>query len=157
MDAIISSLEANPLYLGILIGMGALLLISLAKKLVQLTLITVLALAGMFYFVHTQAPEQSGLDKIKQALEDTVPEGLGERLRETSRDVAEGLAEKSKNVAEDLADQIADATSDAAREEIAEAADKAKDSLKAGAEKAGDTVREITNKVREQIDTEPKE
>ena len=152
MDAIISSLQENPLYLGIVIGMGALFLISLAKKLVQLTLITALALAGMFYFVHTQAPKKSGLDTIKQAIEGTVPNDLGDRLREKSRDVAEGLAEKSKDVAENLAEQIVDATNDAAREELAEAADKAKDSLRAGAEKAGDTVRELTDKVRGKID-----
>ena len=168
MDAIIASLQENPLYLGVLIGMGALLLVSLAKKLIQLTLITAIALAGMFYFVHTQAPEQSGLDKLKQALEDNVPSELRDRIRETSKDVAEGiaekskdvagdLAEKSKDVAEDLADRIADAANDSAREELEAAADKAKNSLKAGAEKAGDTVRELTTKVREKMDQEKAE
>ena len=40
MDAVISSVQENPLYLGILIGMGALLLVSLAKQLIKMALLT---------------------------------------------------------------------------------------------------------------------
>ena len=154
MDAVILSVQENPLYLGILIGMGALLLVSLAKQLIKVALLTAICLAGMFFFVHSQAPEQSGLDKIKEALRENVPEDLGDRIREESKKAAEGLAEKSKDVAENLADRIADAANDSAREEIAAAADQAKESLKQGAEKAGEKVREITDKVRDQLKDE---
>ncbi len=152
MDAVISSVQENPLYLGILIGMGALLLVSLAKQLIKMALLTAICLAGMFFFVHSQAPDHSGLDKLKEALRENVPDDLGDRIREESKKAAAGLADKSKDVAESLAERIADAADDSTRKEIAAAADQAKASLKQGAEKAGEKVREITEKVREKLD-----
>ena len=151
MEPIAAALQDNPFYLGILIGLCALFVVSLAKRLIQVALIAAIALAGMFYFVHGQAPEPTGLGKLQEVLRDNVPEDLGERIRNTSKEAAAGLAEKSKEAAESLAEKIAEATNEVAKEELLKAAESAKESLQATAEKAGEQAREISEKVKERV------